>query len=63
MSKCEACIHKKNCIDGVNYRYAAKCKRYREEAGNDKIALREEIDKATALIEEMISILKKDSGR
>ena len=39
MSKCEACIHKKNCIDGVDYKYADKCSQYvREEARNKNSA-------------------------
>lgn len=25
MPKCDTCTHKRTCIDGVDYRYAAKC--------------------------------------
>lgn len=31
MTKCNTCTHKRTCIDGANYIYAAKCQRYREE--------------------------------
>lgn len=28
ISKCNTCTHRKNCIDGVNYKYAKSCKKY-----------------------------------
>ena len=28
LRKCEYCVYKKKCIDGANYKYAEKCKRY-----------------------------------
>lgn len=36
MTKCDTCTHKHACIDGANYRYAARCKRYREEIAYGK---------------------------
>lgn len=28
MSKCENCLHKKDCIDEVNFKYAKQCERF-----------------------------------
>lgn len=31
MDKCSKCLNRKNCIDGVNYKLAEKCNKYRPE--------------------------------
>ena len=61
ISKCDDCIHKKNCIDGANFEKALKCTRYSEEPITAKEYLSQvyKLDKQAEMILQKADAMRK----
>ena len=61
ISKCNNCIHKKNCIDGSNFEKALKCIRYSEEPMTAKEYLSQvyKLDKQAEMIFQKADAMRK----
>ena len=61
ISKCDNCIHRKNCIDGANFEKALKCTRYSEEPMTAKEYLSQvyKLDKQAEMILQKADAMRK----